>query len=55
MLDDGTGISLLYTGDINQDESLDFNDYPNLDIASSKGMLGDYSNDLNGDASADIR
>ncbi len=44
----------IYTGDINQDGSVDFNDYPSLDIASSSGVLGYDSNDLNGDASVDF-
>jgi hypothetical protein len=44
----------IYTGDINQDGSIDFNDYPSIDIASSIGVLGYDSNDLNGDASVDF-
>jgi len=44
----------IYTGDINQDGSVDFNDYPSLDIASSSGVLGYDPNDLNGDASVDF-
>ena len=44
----------IYTGDINQDGSVDFNDYPSIDIASSNGVLGYDSNDLNGDASVDF-
>ncbi len=54
MIDDGNGVYLIFTGDINQDGSVDFNDYPNLDIASSNGVLGYDSNDLNGDASVDF-
>jgi hypothetical protein len=44
----------LYSGDINQDGSVDFNDYPSLDLASSAGVLGYDLNDLNGDASVDF-
>ena len=54
MMNDGSGVYLIYTGDINQDGSIDFNDYPGLDIASSNGILGYDSNDLNGDASVDF-
>ncbi len=50
----GSGIFLIYTGDINQDGSVDFNDYPSLDIASSNGVLGYDISDLNGDASVDF-
>jgi hypothetical protein len=48
------GIYLIYSGDINQDGAVDFNDYPNLDISSSTGVLGYDANDLNGDASVDF-
>jgi hypothetical protein len=54
MIDDGAGVSLIFTGDINQDGAVDFNDYPNLDVASSNGLLGYDPNDLNGDASVDF-
>ena len=50
----GGGVFGIFTGDINQDGSVDFNDYPGLDIASSIGVLGYDSNDLNGDASVDF-
>lgn len=54
MMDDGNGVYLIFTGDINQDGSVDFNDYPVLDIASSAGLLGYDVSDLNGDASVDF-
>jgi hypothetical protein len=54
LADLGSGIFGIYTGDINQDGSIDFNDYPALDIASSAGVLGYDANDLNGDASVDF-
>lgn len=54
LADLGSGIFGMYTGDINQDGSIDFNDYPALDIASSAGILGYDANDLNGDASVDF-
>lgn len=54
LANDGTGIYLIYTGDINQDGSVDFNDYPDLDISSSNGDLGYLPYDLNGDASVDF-
>ncbi len=50
----GGGYYGIFTGDINQDGSVDFNDYPSLDIASSNGVLAYDSNDLNGDASVDF-
>jgi hypothetical protein len=54
LTDDGSGVFMIFTGDINQDGSVDFNDYPGLDIASSNGVLGYDANDLNGDASVDF-
>jgi hypothetical protein len=48
------GVFGLYSGDINQDGSIDFNDYPSLDISSSNGDLGYLVTDLNGDASVDF-
>ncbi len=53
MAEDG-GVFMLFSGDINQDGSVDFNDYPDLDISSSNGDLGYYVTDLNGDASVDF-
>jgi hypothetical protein len=50
----GTGKYAIYTGDINQDGSVDFNDYPELDISTNNGDLGYYVTDLNGDASVDF-
>ena len=54
LVNDGSGVYMIYTGDINQDGAVDFNDYPSLDIASSSGVLGYDSSDLNGDASVDF-
>lgn len=54
LADDGTGVFMLFSGDINQDGSVDFNDYPDLDFSSSNGDLGYYATDLNGDASVDF-
>jgi hypothetical protein len=54
LADLGSGKFGIYTGDINQDGSVDFNDYPGLDFASSNGVLGYDANDLNGDASVDF-
>ena len=50
----GNGVYGIFSGDLNQDGSVDFNDYPALDIASSDGVLGYDPNDLNGDASVDF-
>lgn len=54
LVNDGTGKYLIYTGDINQDSAVDFNDYPSLDIESSNGAIGYLASDLNGDASVDF-
>jgi hypothetical protein len=45
---------MIYTGDINQDGSIDFNDYPLIDISNINGDLGYLPTDLNGDASTDF-
>jgi hypothetical protein len=50
----GSGVYAIYTGDITQDGSIDFNDYPDLDIGSNNGDLGYFTTDLNGDASVDF-
>ncbi len=54
LVDMGNGIYAIFSGDINQDGSIDFNDYPTLDISSSNGDLGYVATDLNGDASTDF-
>lgn len=54
MLNDGNGKYLIYSGDINQDGSIDFNDYQFLDIDASNGALGYFVTDLNSDASVDF-
>jgi hypothetical protein len=53
MAEDG-GVFMLLSGDVNQDGSVDFSDYPDLDISSNNGDLGYYVTDLNGDASVDF-
>jgi hypothetical protein len=50
----GAGVFLIFNGDINQDGSVDFNDYPALDIGSNNGDIGYLPTDLNGDASVDF-
>lgn len=52
--DDGNGVYLIFSGDVNQDGSVDFNDYPDLDVGSSNGDLGYLPTDLNGDSSVDF-
>ena len=52
--DMGNSKFAIYSGDINQDGSIDFADYPPLDLASQNGVLDYDSNDLNGDASVDF-
>ncbi|MCK6612293.1 MAG: FG-GAP-like repeat-containing protein [Bacteroidia bacterium] len=50
----GNGIYGIYAGDINQDGSVDFLDYPDLDLGALNGDLGYLVTDLNGDASVDF-
>ena len=50
----GSGIFMIYSGDINQDGSVDFNDFPALDISNNDGDLGYFVTDLNGDGSVDF-
>jgi hypothetical protein len=54
MVDDGSGVFLIYGGDINQDGSVDFGDYPDLDLGSSNSDVGYFATDLNGDSSVDF-
>ena len=54
MVDLGSGVFGIYSGDINQDGSIDFLDYPDLDLGSINGDLGYLVTDLNGDASVDF-
>ncbi len=54
MVNLGSGLYGIYAGDINQDGSIDFIDYPVLDIGSINGDLGYLATDLNGDASVDF-
>jgi hypothetical protein len=54
LVDLGSGVFGIYAGDINQDGSIDFIDYPVLDIGSINGDLGYLVTDLNGDASVDF-
>jgi len=44
----------LYNGDINQDESVDIFDSPQLDTDIQNFVFGYYNTDLNGDGSTDI-
>jgi hypothetical protein len=50
----GEGVFGIYSGDINQDGAVDFNDYPYLDIGSINGDLGYFPTDLNGDGAVDF-
>jgi hypothetical protein len=53
-LKDESGVYLIYSGDINQDGSIDFADYPDLDTEAQNGIIGYFSTDLNGDSSVDF-
>jgi hypothetical protein len=50
----GNGVFGMYSGDINQDGAVDFNDYPYLDFGNINGDLGYFSTDLNGDGAVDF-
>jgi hypothetical protein len=54
MKNDGSGVYLIFSGDINQDGSIDFLDYPEIDYASVNGFIGYLNSDLNGDSSVDF-
>ena len=44
-----------YTGDINQDENVDLQDFPPLDYGIVHGLSGYYATDLNGDGNVDLQ
>ena len=50
----GDGNFALFSGDITQDGSIDFNDYPPIDQSSYNGDLGYFVSDLTGDYSVDF-
>lgn len=54
LADMGDGNFAIFSGDINQDGSVDFNDYPPIEISSNNGDFGYYESDLNGDTSVDF-
>jgi hypothetical protein len=54
LMDLGSSVYGIFSGDINQDGSIDFLDYPDLDQSSLNGDLGYLVMDLNGDASVDF-
>jgi hypothetical protein len=45
---------ILFIFGINQDGSIDFADYPDLDTEAQNGIIGYFSTDLNGDSSVDF-
>jgi hypothetical protein len=45
LADDG-GVFMLFSGDINQDGSIDFNDYPDLDISISETTTANIKRDI---------
>ncbi|OYU97538.1 MAG: hypothetical protein CFE21_04395 [Bacteroidetes bacterium B1(2017)] len=50
----GSGIYAIYSGDINQDGTIDFSDYPSLDLGNINGSTGYRATDLNGDGTVDF-
>lgn len=52
----GNGVFAIYSGDLNQDGSIDFADYPSLDFANQYpyGILDYDANDINYDGSVDF-
>ncbi|MBP7511187.1 MAG: hypothetical protein KA981_04620 [Bacteroidia bacterium] len=50
----GSGVYAIYAGDINQDGTIDFSDYPSLDLGQINGYTGYLTADLNGDGTIDF-
>ncbi len=50
----GSGVFGFYSGDINQDDSIDIADFPALFSDNDNFVFGYYNTDLNGDGSVDI-
>lgn len=50
----GAGVYVIYGGDINQDGTIDFSDYPSLDTGNINGSTGYLTADLNGDGTIDF-
>lgn len=50
----GSGVFGFYSGDINQDNSIDIADFPALFSDNDNFVFGYYNTDLNGDGSVDI-
>jgi hypothetical protein len=48
-----SGVYVIYSGDISQDGTVDFSDYPTLDSGSISGSTGYLAADLNGDGTID--
>jgi hypothetical protein len=53
LLDDGNGVFLIYSGDINQDGFIDGNDFIDLDNDNSNFISGYVVTDVNGDGFVD--
>jgi len=53
MVDDGTGVFLIYSGDINQDGFIDGNDFIDVDNDNANFAFGYLYTDANGDAFVD--
>ena len=49
-----SGVYVIYSGDIDQDGTIDFNDYPSLDLGNLNGSIGYLSADLNSDGTVDF-
>ncbi|MDZ4666858.1 MAG: hypothetical protein SGJ00_03135 [bacterium] len=50
----GAGVYVIYGGDINQDGTVDFSDYPSLDLGNLNGSIGYLTADINGDGTIDF-
>jgi hypothetical protein len=50
----GSGVFGFYSGDINQDNSIDIADFPALFSDNDNFVYGYFNTDLNGDGSVDI-
>jgi hypothetical protein len=53
VIDDGTGIFLLYGGDVDQSGTIDSGDYPEVDLGSFNGFNGYILSDVDGSGTID--